>query len=451
MDNNLRVLIISAADVPNSPNSIVAGGGVRDWALAQGLIQNGISTQIAVPYSESSLADDIVQIYRDMDQLIEIGSRFDVVIASPSTVACEVIFNRLPEKVIRIADAFVPVHLEISASTAGSRLEFDELKFTWFINLYMKRLWASDLYLVASTVQRSYLVGLLSGTGLISPSSYDAVDIAIAPIGVDASAPVAVAPQSGKTILWWGGFYPWYDFENLYEWASLLLKLEPETKIRIVGALNPFTSDRLFRDIPQVALEKLTTLPNVDAWDWLPYSERSKAFEGVSAVLILNGPNFENEFSWRTRFVDPIAFGMPILTNGGDPFGEVLLEAGGALRTPSESAKLANWIAEEMTAEALTSARSSIVKVKEKFSWKSSAESLATHLKEFDAEAIIAARALREIREAHAEKSTLGEPRGTYILRARLQQARYVVENEGVKSTIRRISRFATKKLLRRG
>jgi hypothetical protein len=149
--------------------------------------------------------------------------------------------------------------------------------------------------------------------------------------------------------------------------------------------------------------------------------------------------------------VDPIAFGIPILTNGGDPFGEVLLEAGGALRTPTEPAKLANWIAEEMTAEALTSARFSIVKVKEKFSWKSSADSLATHLKELDAEAIIAARALREIREAHAEKSTLGEPRGTYILRARLQQARYVVENEGIKSTIRRISRFATKKLLRRG
>ena len=436
---SLRVLTLSKTALPNTPSAVIFGGGVRVWALAQGLIQHGITSHIAVPRSVGATDDQIVHSYGDFDELISLAATYDFVISNISTDESQELFSRLPRSVIRIADAFIPVHLEISASTTGNSIEFEELKYKWGAETYLANLASSDISIVASDTQRKYLVGLLSGSGILSPKTYGSIKIAIAPIGVDLSTSIAKPAGEERVILWWGGFYPWYDFERLFEFASRLYENEPKTTFRIVGAINPFTSGKLFETVPLSALTKLTSLPNVESWDWLPYADRAKAFEGVTAVLILNGQNFENEFSWRTRFVDPVGFGVPIITNGGDPFGELLIAGGGALRVPSDPIELAQWITNEMKPELEERARAAMLSIREKYSWRSSAEALATFLRDLDRSEVIAARASKVPLQRNEKSAT--------SRRGRIQQARAYLETEGALALAKKSLSFLWKTL----
>lgn len=435
-----RVLIISKTAVPNTPTAVIFGGGVRVWSLAQGLIQNGITTHIAVPSSTGCVEDQVVRPYGDFEGLISLASSYDFVISNIAIDESMEIFERLPKQVIRIADAFIPVHLELSASTTGRAIEFEEMKYKWGTDTYISNLAASDLSIVASDIQRHYLVGLLSGSRILTPKTYDSIRIVIAPIGVDSSTPVATEPKKERVILWWGGFYPWYDFERLHEFANALYINEPKTTFRIVGAMNPFTSGELFESVPRAVLAKLTSLPNVESWDWLPYSKREEAFEGVTAVLILNDQGFENEFSWRTRLVDPLGFGVPILTNGGDPFGERLIAGGGAFRVPAEPIEIANWISKELDSALESDARTAMLSLREEHSWRLSVEALAELLRENDLAEVIVSRSNKTMLQADGNQFR--------SRRGRIQQAREYFKSQGVLRTAVKILAFARKRLL---
>lgn len=331
----MKILIVSQGPVPSSDGTVIEGGGLRSWSMASGLSELGHKVVVAVPKAFDKTNDSRIQLlpYENSEALLSELGQFDAVVSSYSAGVTDVLFKSAPAGVLKIADAYVPIHVEVSARDFDDDLDeirqFHSDHVAWIRNLRN-----SDAILVAHEMQATYYTGLLFGLGKLDPTNYRNMPIIKVPFGAnpkDAANHQGVLEKTpGKTILWWGGFYPWFDFEFLTELAPKLK--ERGIKLRIAGAVNPFVRVPKFASAANVAIGKLQKHDNVEFIDWLPYKDRFKAFEGVAAVIALNKLGPETRLSWRTRYVDLLEQGMPLLTNGGDPFGDMIIEAGGGIQ-----------------------------------------------------------------------------------------------------------------------
>ena len=86
------------------------------------------------------------------------------------------LFRKLPEKIIRVADLYVPIHVEVMARNVPAHQMKDEaLSFERSRILWEQTLLHSDIYLVTSKEQRTYYYGLLSGLHIVNPENFDEI------------------------------------------------------------------------------------------------------------------------------------------------------------------------------------------------------------------------------------------------------------------------------------
>lgn len=379
----MKILIVSQGPVPTSHKTVVEGGGIRSWSMASGLSALGHEVVIAIPTAFRQPDDAIIQLlhYENADALLGELFRFDAVVSSYSAGVTNQLFESAPAGVLKIADAYVPIHVEVSARDFADDLDevrqFHSDHVSWIKNLKN-----SDVILVAHEVQATYYTGLLFGLGKLDPTNYRNMPIIKVPFGANPKDAINHRETSemkpDKTILWWGGFYPWFDFEYLTELAPRLK--ERGVKLRIAGAINPFVRVPKFASKANAVIRALQKYDNVEFIDWLPYTDRFKAFEGVAGVIALNKFGPETALSWRTRYIDLLEQGMPLLTNGGDPFGDMIVEAGGGIRIdpdPNVSAREIENSIHESVRKKFVTAQTGILK---SLSWNNSVIELSTFL-----------------------------------------------------------------------
>ncbi len=379
----MRILIVSQGPVPSSDKTLVEGGGLRAWSMASGLSEQGHEVAVAVPNVFSPINDSNIQLitYENPGSLLRELVRFDAVISSYSASVTHELFQSAPAGVLKIADAYVPIHVEVSArdfiDDADEIRQFHTDHIVWTSNLSN-----SDVILVAHEVQATYYTGLLFGLGKLDPTNYRDMPIIKAPFGANPKDALThqdpLEKIQGKTILWWGGFYPWFDYEFL---IALVPRLKDRgIKLRIAGAVNPFVRVPKFVSKANAAIKELQKHDTVEFVDWLPHKERFKAFEGVAAVIAINKVGPETALSWRTRYVDLLEQGIPLLTNGGDPFGDMIVEAGGGVcfdLEPEISSKQIEEAIQDSVRKKLVSGQLSLLK---KLSWNNAVLELSNFL-----------------------------------------------------------------------
>lgn len=379
----MKILIVSQGPVPSSDGTVVEGGGLRAWSIATGLLELGHEVVVAVPKAFSQTNDSRIQLlpYENPDLLLGELDKFGAVVSSYSAGVTKVLFESETAGILKIADAYVPIHVEVSARDFNDDLDeirqFHSDHIVWSRNLRN-----SDAILVAHEAQATYYTGLLFGLGKLDPTNYRNMPIIKVPFGANpndaANHQYDSDTNSSKTILWWGGFYPWFDYEFLTELAPRLM--DRDIKLRIAGAVNPFVRVPRFASEANAVIRKLKTFENVEFIDWLPYRERFKAFEGVAAVIALNKLGPETTLSWRTRYVDLLEQGMPLLTNGGDPFGDMIVGAGGGIEIdpdPNICAREIENAIQESVRKDFVYAQKQILK---NLSWKNTAKDLSNFL-----------------------------------------------------------------------
>jgi hypothetical protein len=110
---------------------------------------------------------------------------------------------------------------------------------------------------------------------------------------------------------------------------------------------------------------------------WVKFDEREAVFRSTDAVLIFNKIGAENDISWRTRLLDCIEFEIPILTNGGDPFGELIISNGGGFRISAKPQEVVDLLISEGFEKSLEIASLSLKGMKTKFNSKTAAAELS--------------------------------------------------------------------------
>ena len=342
-------LILSNGPPPTPEHMQVEGGGLRCWGLAQGIKTNSPDIEVTLAYNEQyRLPTAFTREWQGIEIRTWRLENVEGLLHGFDSILVSFCMNELSAKVadaIRpnqqlILDCYVPIYTEVSARNSAQPSQ-EYLAFQRDIRFWNKCLRRGDVFLCASSTQRDYYRGVLSAVGRINPATYDQDLLLTVPFGISREPPYATArpitSQVGSDIhrlLWFGGIYPWFDLSNLLD-ALRLVNQELDCVLFIVGARNPFNDHPDFiRSFEQTyrsaANHSANGLVHFEAW--APFHERANWFLDSELVILINKPGEENRLAWRTRLIDYVWAELPVLTNGGDSLGEVLLQRGAAFR-----------------------------------------------------------------------------------------------------------------------
>ena len=89
----------------------------------------------------------------------------------------------------------------------------------------------------------------------------------------------------------------------------------------------------------------------VQALDWVPAERRYDLLRDVDLLVAPHRPSLETRLSLRTRFLDALAAGCPVVTSEGGAMSRLLAEhRAGWLVPPGDAAALARALAEALAA-----------------------------------------------------------------------------------------------------
>lgn len=348
-----RIALVSSEPI----RPLMAGIGIRYLELARRLPEYGIETVLvspAEPEETRGLGLDAPVRRFEPGRLREILADCDAAVAQ-GQLANDLVLEcpHLPVA-IDLYDPWLVENLSYVATLGFDPWRNDHA--TWV--LQMSR---GDFFLCSSEEQRNYYLGFLTALGRINPERIAGdpdLETLIAPVpfGVPGELPphrpVLPAPAPGERRLLFGGLYDWYD-----PWTLLdaLEKLDrPSWTLLLIRNPNPeSTPQRLLGQVEERCRRAGWWESRVRCIDWTPADRRYDLLRDVDLLAAPHRPSLETRLSLRTRFLDAMAAGCPVVTSAGGAMSRMLREHGaGWVVPPGDAGALALALAEAMEDEA---------------------------------------------------------------------------------------------------
>jgi glycosyltransferase involved in cell wall biosynthesis len=213
---------------------------------------------------------------------------------------------------------------------------------TWV--LQMSR---GDFFLCSSEEQRLFYLGFLAALGRVNPvrveQDPDARDlIATVPFGVPDEVPehrpfLEPAPPGTFTILF-GGLYDWYDPWTLL--AALEGLPDPDWRLLFVESPNPeSTPQELLGEVEGWCRRHSWWNTKVRSIPWVPADRRYDLLRDVDLLAAPHRPSLETRLSLRTRYLDALAVGRPVLLTQDGTIARLVVEHEAGWVVPPGSAE----------------------------------------------------------------------------------------------------------------
>ena len=389
MTETKTALLITYGPVPTPQYQKIEGGGMRIWGLANGLKKHGFSVTVAVNNSfpqKHKNQDGISLINWSLDsEFKNIINKFDLVLISYCMGDASVfVANNILDGKTLVLDAYVPIYVEVSARNSDD-LATEFHNYSKDIDKFNHVLKRGDYFLCANLPQKHMYTGVLASLGIINPLTYQDDRILVVPFGIE-SKKLDILKASDNpylklgvdkndfVLLWFGGLYPWFNFEPLLN-AIDELSTKRHFKFVLVGGKNPYNSHPDFVKQYNQVKAKLQSMKLLDKTvylvDWVDFDERLKWYQGSDAVISINQTGDENEYSWRTRVIDYVWGDVPIITNGGDPLSNLLLDNHAAAKIDDEGKKIESVVA-DLIAEPkkLSEIKRNLHDIRQQFYWE---------------------------------------------------------------------------------
>lgn len=347
------VLLFTWHPVPSETNKIVEGSSLRFWRMALALKEKGIGAITIAVWHEFQPRTDLINGIKVVpfdggpDNLAKLIKDFDSIIFSCALGdLSRLIYEAANDQTQIIVDAYSPMYVEFLTKSLGRARDQQFLEnYLDHTEVFNRCLADADYVLFANENQKHLFRGVLASMGELM--NYDEKKFIYLPAFVERSKGVRqkqISKHDKINILWFGGIYPWLDIRSLIV-AFSSQQINENAKLSIVGGFNPFypKEDRRFNGkyLEAVRLSKKLGLidKSIIFRDWVTYEERIKIFNSADIAISINNNSIENEYSFRIRIADLVGNGLPIITNGGDPLGESLIDLGVAFRIDLKSSK----------------------------------------------------------------------------------------------------------------
>ena len=317
----------------------MAGPAIRTWHFAEELTRAGHDVRLTSLAGADRSHDSFPVAVAGPDELRDHERWMDVLVFQGGLLRIHPFMADTDKPVV--ADVYDPFHLE-NLESSPDQVEH----LTGVVNDQLLR---GDFFVCASDRQRDFWLGSLAALGRVNGPTY-ADDsslrrlIGVVPFGLSADPPrhsgqpalrgvVPGIDDSSKVLLWAGGVYSWFDPITLVRAVEALRPEIPELRLHFLGLQHPnpaITESPLVRELRRAAGPGVTFNEG-----WVDYDRRAdfllEADVGVSTHL----DHIETAFSFRTRILDYLWAGLPIVTTAGDSLAELVERHGLGATAPA--------------------------------------------------------------------------------------------------------------------
>ncbi len=215
-----------------------------------------------------------------------------------------------------------------------------------------------DFFVCASERQRDWWLGLLEASGRINPWTMREDPslrrlVNVVPFGLS-QAPAThtravvrgvwpqVSPED-KIILWGGGLWPWMDPLTAIRAMAHLWRQRQDVRLIFPGTRHP---NPAMQNAPSHLLAaqqlagELGLADRAVLWgDWVAYADWANVLLESDLALSLHfEQTLETRWAFRTRILDYLWAGLPMVVTGGDATSEVVEKYGVGMITASQDA-----------------------------------------------------------------------------------------------------------------
>ncbi|MGP4021125.1 glycosyltransferase [Saccharopolyspora sp. 5N708] len=390
----------------------MAGPAIRAWHMAEVLSAEhqvrlvSVNALVSPPQSDFEVCGAKPR---------ELGAHVDwadIVVLQGHVLEMVPALKHVESTKIVVCDVYDPMHLELleqGRDTDDERRAKDLVGVTKVLNSQLRR---GDFFLCASERQRHFWLGHLASLGRLTPGLYDSDPtvrslLSVVPFGLPSVAPRRTAPAikgarpgisaEDKVVLWAGGVYSWFDPLTLLQAVHRLSQQHNDVRLFFLGMKHPNP------DVPEMGMAEQTRslarrLGLTDKFvffneTWVPYGERQNYLLDADCGVTTHFEHVETTFAFRTRVLDYLWAGLPVVTTDGDSFADLVREEGIGVVVPAEDPDALAAALEKVLydAEFAAACRDRIDPVRQRFTW----ESVLAPLTEFCRDARPAADRLR--------------------------------------------------------
>jgi GT2 family glycosyltransferase/glycosyltransferase involved in cell wall biosynthesis len=386
-----RILIITEDPLAAK----MAGPAIRAFHMAQQLAREHDVRLVSTTRCElSSSAFECRQI--PLGQLRREEAWADVIIFQ-GFVMNKAKWLRESSKVV-VVDLYDPMHLEQLEMERPLDRETRIAHVKSTTSVLNEQILRGDFFLCASEKQRSFWLGQMAAVGRLNVDNYDNDStlrglIAVCPFGLPSTPPVPTKPAirgvvdgigpSDKVILWAGGVYDWFDPLTLVRAIDRLRHRRDDVRLYFLGMQHPNPAVprmRMASRTMQLADELGLTNKYV-FWNesWVPYEDRQNFLLEADLGVSTHFDHVETSFSFRTRILDYLWAGLPIVATGGDSFGDLIEHERLGLTVPERDVAALTDALERMLADQdyVEQARENVAALRPDFTWEAALEPLA--------------------------------------------------------------------------
>lgn len=362
----------------------MAGPAIRVWEMAGVLARKHDVTVLTFASADRLSPDFAVK--------ATTVTRFEQDLADPDIVIIQgylaQTFPWLGERDFAlVVDLYDPFHLESLGVEKHRDMPDREYAIHHSVAELSAQVRIGDFFLCASEIQRDLWIGHLAALGRVNPHTYDADGslrnlIDVAPFGIAGPTPdqewhaikgtIPGIGHSDRLIIWGGGIYNWFDPLTVIGAVGRAADQDPTIKLLFLGAKHPNP------DVPQMAMavearnlsdqRGLTGRHVFFLEDWVEYSNRHNYLLDADLGITAHFADIETHFSFRTRVLDYLWTGLPIVTSAGDFFGDLVDERGLGKTVPVEDEKaMADAILDVLSDDSISER---VLEAAQDFSWE---------------------------------------------------------------------------------
>ena len=353
----------------------MAGPGIRAWEMACALSDRFDVTLAAPGKPERSYPGLRVVSYETDDPYYP--SLDPYIINADVVLAMGELFARMPRlrdlNKPAIVDLYDPFELEKLAQSPAVGTQFHErMDAESVIHLRLEGA-LGDFIICASERQRDFWLGALLAVGRVNtvtcaqdPSLRSLIDVV--PFGVPSDPPrkqhavlKGVVPGIGpddRVLLWNGGLWQWFDPLTLLDALVEVLRVRQDVKLYFAAGRHFDTATVPEMPIYVQTLNRCRELGLLDRYvffgDWVAYDERGDYLLEADLGVSIHQPSLESRFASRTRLLDCVWAGLPVLSTEGDVLTEMIAARGlGRAVPPGRPDLIAQAILEMLADEGL--------------------------------------------------------------------------------------------------
>ncbi len=347
-----KLVIISGEPISKE----MAGPAIRVWNFAKILSQH-MEVTVAVPGKIDFEEQDfkVVQ-FAENNSLGTIIDGADIILCGGMTFAKYPCIKDCGKfLIIDIYDPYILAALaEYDKEPIKKRLEIHKSIY----DIFNEQFYYGDFFICASDRQRDFWLGILSALNRVNPYSYNQDPtlrkmIDVVPFGLPTSKPlhtknvlkgkVKGINKNDFVVIWGGGIYNWFDPLTLIKAMAVVKKKRDDIKLFFMGVKHPNPEVSELQLVNStVSLAKKLGLYEKNIFfnfGWVDYDQRQNYLLESDAGIITHPEHIETRFSFRTRIMDYLWTGLPVISTRGDHLSDLVERKGLGITTAGGDAE----------------------------------------------------------------------------------------------------------------